>query len=567
MGAVLDHRVYRAAFLPALVALFVLAFSLSDPGAPRTTRLAPDAFDAGRTFGSNDPPPRNSLRELVAAFPSRRAGSSGDAGLADRVARAFTVTGFAGPSGVRRDAFVGETPDGPTDLEDVVAVRQGLSSRSIVVLAHRDARRGPAAAELSGTAVLLELARLLADRDLRKTVVLASVSGGTGGFAGAARAVKAAPGPVDAVLVLGDLASARVRRPFVVPWSNGRDPAPWSLSRTAESALRKELTGNPGRQRASAQWLRRAFPVTLSEQGVIGGQGLPAVLISASGELRPAATAAVSERRLRRFGRGVLRTLTASLEAGGVEADGPAGGVAGAFEDADGIVALKRLVPEWAIRLLVGTLLLPALLTAFDAFFRARRRGLPVGRWLAWAASFALVGLLAWAWARALDLTGLVHALPVPAAQGTVPLTSGGIIAMVTVAVVLAGGAFGLRPLLLRRIGPRGDASAGGAAAATGLAFTVLVACVWVRNPYAAGVLLPAAHAWLLVSAPESRAPRPVAWLAVLAGLLLPLFVVLYYAQAWELGPAEAVWSAFGLVAGGVLDAVSYTHLTLPTKA
>ena len=30
----LDHRVYRAAFLPALVAVFVLAFSLTDPPKP-----------------------------------------------------------------------------------------------------------------------------------------------------------------------------------------------------------------------------------------------------------------------------------------------------------------------------------------------------------------------------------------------------------------------------------------------------------------------------------------------------------------------------------------------------
>ena len=40
------------------------------------------------------------------------------------------------------------------------------------------------------------------------------------------------------------------------------------------------------------------------------------------------------------------------------------------------------MLPDWAVRLLVGTLLLPALLTAIDAFFGARRRRLPVARWL-----------------------------------------------------------------------------------------------------------------------------------------------------------------------------------------
>ena len=43
----LDVRVYRAAFLPALIALFVAAFSLQDRPAPTTTGLSADAFDSG----------------------------------------------------------------------------------------------------------------------------------------------------------------------------------------------------------------------------------------------------------------------------------------------------------------------------------------------------------------------------------------------------------------------------------------------------------------------------------------------------------------------------------------
>src|SRR5689334_19767916 len=66
---VLDHRVYRAAFVPALVALFIVAFSLTDPAAPRTTFLAPDAFEGQSAYGAADPPPRDSLRELTQAFP------------------------------------------------------------------------------------------------------------------------------------------------------------------------------------------------------------------------------------------------------------------------------------------------------------------------------------------------------------------------------------------------------------------------------------------------------------------------------------------------------------------
>ncbi|HEX5781906.1 MAG TPA: hypothetical protein VFX80_08290, partial [Solirubrobacteraceae bacterium] len=82
----LDVRVYRAAFLPALIAIFVAAFSLADRPTPTTTGLSADAFDSGSAFGDRVRPRRNSLNELAAAFPRRAAGSDGDARLADRVA-------------------------------------------------------------------------------------------------------------------------------------------------------------------------------------------------------------------------------------------------------------------------------------------------------------------------------------------------------------------------------------------------------------------------------------------------------------------------------------------------
>ena len=42
-------------------------------------------------------------------------------------------------------------------------------------------------AELSGTAALLELARVFAARETKRTIVLVSTSGGSGGDAGAAQ--------------------------------------------------------------------------------------------------------------------------------------------------------------------------------------------------------------------------------------------------------------------------------------------------------------------------------------------------------------------------------------------
>ena len=37
---------------------------------------------------------------------------------------------------------------------------------------------------------------------------------------------------------------------------------------------------------------------------------------------------------------------------------------------------MRNVLPDWAVRMLIGTLLLPALLAALDGWFRARRRHL-----------------------------------------------------------------------------------------------------------------------------------------------------------------------------------------------
>ena len=269
----LDVRVYRAAFLPALIAVFVAAFSLADRPVPTTTGLSADAFDASTAFGDTSRPQRNSLNELARTFPNREAGSTGDARLADRVAETFEQK----ERGTRRPAFEvsrSSTQWDGANLETVVGVRPGLSNRRIVVVAHRDARGHPGRAELSGTAALLELARLYRQRELRKTLVLVSTSGATTGFAGArAWARDAAAGssasPVDAVLVLGDMAGRRIRKPWVVPWTGGGSPAPLALQRTVESALRAEVSAEPGR----VPRLRPVDPARAAADDLRAGRG------------------------------------------------------------------------------------------------------------------------------------------------------------------------------------------------------------------------------------------------------------------------------------------------------
>src|SRR5690349_25077876 len=74
----LDARIYRAALVPVLLAAIVCAFSLGDQPPAIGTTLAPDAFSGARAM--------RELQALSSAYPDRRPGGPGDAGLARRVA-------------------------------------------------------------------------------------------------------------------------------------------------------------------------------------------------------------------------------------------------------------------------------------------------------------------------------------------------------------------------------------------------------------------------------------------------------------------------------------------------
>ncbi len=525
----LDPRIYRAAVVPALLALIVAAFSIESPPRALPAGLPPDSFSGPRASAG--------LRELAAAFPSRAPGSGGDRRLAARVRSALADTGFD----VRVRSFSARTARGWQRLQTVVGQRTGLSSRQIVVVAHRDALSRPALAQLSGTAGLLELARVFQGRTLHKTLVLVSTSGGSGGAAGAAETARHLEGPVDAVVVLGDLAGGRVRRPIVVPWSNGEGIAPPELPATMDAAVRLETVLAPGDPGVLSQFARLAFPVTVGEQGELAARGLPAALLSVSGERGPAPGDPVSPERFAAFGRAALRTITA-LDARDTAPRAPRAE----------LVAAGKLLPGWAVRLLVGALILPALLAAVDGFARMRRRRRPVGVWVVWVLAGAIPFLAAAGFAWLLSVVGLMPTPPpAPAPVGAVPLGAAAAAAITVVALVAVVGWVALRPLVLRAAGVRGDPSSPGAAAALALVLVAVVGLAWLFNPFAAALLLGALHGWMLLVAPEVRVRRSVA-LGLVALSLAPLaLVVLYYGLALGAGPLALAWNWLLIAVGG----------------
>ena len=283
----LNGRLYRAAFVPFLFALGIAAFSLGSQPPPLTSTLAPDAFEGAPAFAE--------LQSLAHQFPRRRPGSRGDGRLARYVAGALEGLGGTAGGGfaVHTFHFRAQTIEGERSLSTVVAQRPGSTSATpIVIVAHRDAAAPGSVAELSGTAALLELARVFAARETKRTIVLVSTSGGSGGDAGAAQLASELSqvglhGPLDAAVVLGDLAGARARRPFVVPFSDALGSAPLELQRTLAGAIAQDVGTDPGAPSTLGQLAHLAVPLTVGEQGVLNAAGIPAVLVQVSGERGP----------------------------------------------------------------------------------------------------------------------------------------------------------------------------------------------------------------------------------------------------------------------------------------
>jgi hypothetical protein len=538
----LSGRLYRAAFVPFVIALGVAAFSLGSRPQPATTTLAPDAFDGAQAYAE--------LQQLAARFPDRRPGSSGDRALA-----AYVVSTIEGLGGTAAGGFTvhvrhleGQTIEGSRRLTTVVAVRPGSTGAPpIVLVAHRDAAAHGSAAELSGTASLLQLARVFAARETKRAIVLVSTSGGSGGDAGAAalpQTLESAGvhGPFDAAIVLGDLAGAELRRPLVAPYSDGLGSAPLALQRTVSAAIEQESGWDPGGPSTLGQLAHLSFPVAVGEQGVLDAQGLPAVLVGAGGE-RFWANSRTSPERLEELGRGVLNAVDAL--------DGSPDLLP---ELQTGLVLHGRTMPAWALRLLLGTLLLPPLLAGVDGLARLRRRRRHVGRWSLWTLSCALPFLCCAVFCWLLGAVGILSAAPsVPAPGGALPLDGSTLTALVAVALTFAL-AWLLWAALMRRLGivsPARNPDPDVAGLPVQLTLTGVAVAAWIGNPYTALLAIPAVHLWLLLASPELRPRRSLALLLLALGLAPLALLLAFYARQLGLGPGELAWSAVLLLAAG----------------
>ncbi len=535
VGPMFDGRIYRAAFVPFMFVLAIVGFSLFGQATPLDSTLAPDAFNGPRAFAG--------LQMLVKRFPDRRPGSAGDDELAAHIATQLRGLGNGFQVSTRR--IQAATIEGTRTLTTVIAERPGSTALSpIAIIAHRDAPESGSAAQLSGTAALLELARVFSESETRRTIVLVSTSGGSGGYAGAADFAKHDSQSPDAVIVLGDLAGSVVHKPFVLPFSSKPRIAPEALQRTLDGAISQDVGTDPGVPGLASQLAHLALPLSTGEEAPLNSAGTPAVLVQVSGERGPTATERVSANRLQNFGKAVLSSIYALDEAPNI-----------APSFAAHVSLGRKLLPGWAVRLLALALLLPPLLVAVDALARLRRRREPVRRWLLWTLSGALPFLASALFAILLGALGIVVA---PAGQLSADALSadGSVVEATLATAFVLGLALLAWPALARRLALPLRPSADGAALAVLLVLLAVASLAWIFNPFACLLLVPALHLWLVALGPGRRPDpwaRASAYGAIALGALPLLLPAIAYARELGLGVGGLAESAVLALAGGRL--------------
>jgi hypothetical protein len=531
-------RLYRGTWLLVGIPLLVAAFSVHKPAPLPTPQPAlPASFDR---FAAVE-----LASELARLYPDRVPGTAGAAGAAEWVREQLSPYDLR----VVSDRFRADVPGiGERTLENQLVTVPGRSPDEIVVMSHRDDDgTGPGANNnASGIAALIQLARSYGSSigaravGPQHTLVFVATDGGAFGALGARRFAETHRGRVVAAIDLAALAGNGSPR-LVLAGNEPRLASPGLVETAAQRVL--EQTGTrPAHPGALFQLVDLAFPYTLYEQGPLLAHGIPALTLTSGGERPPAAFVDRPDQldglRLAQLGRSAQQLLR-WLDFGAELAPGTSRYV----------YFGPRILPGWAIELVLLAALLPFLLAAVDLFALCRRRHIPLAPALRSYRSRAAL----WLWVAAVfELFALMGVWPgapsVPLPPDAAPVTHwpiGGLLGLLALA--------GLGWLVVRaRLVPRRPVSAteelAGTTAAL-LALAVVGLLVVATNPFALLFLLPSLHAWLWL--PHARTQPMWVRVAVLAaGLLGPLLLGASLALRYHLG-FDSPWYLAELTAIG----------------
>ncbi|MGH2961881.1 MAG: M28 family peptidase [Solirubrobacterales bacterium] len=526
-----DQRLYRGAFAPALVAAIVLLFSLQPVPEPLEAPVSLGSFDGDGAAAS--------ARDIAGTAPERTPGSPGDAETADLVTEGFTEIEGAE---VSEQSFSSRFDGEDVELRNVIATLPGESERRLVVLASRDSAVGVGAAtSAAATAALVELAQTFGVASHRKTLVFVSTAAGSDGAAGVREFAGSYPERdlIDAALVVSQPGAASPEPPFVIPWSTGPQSTAIELTRTAAATVSAEL-GEPARLEGTfGQLLRLALPIGLGEQGPLIEDGIDAVAISSAGERQLApeddSLVSLSETTLGELGQAAQTTILALDALPGRPEHGP-----GAY-----IALGDNLIPGWTIAMLSFVLLLPGVVAAIDGFARARRRGLVRPLDLGWVVGRSLPFVGALLLAYLLALVGLLPSPRFPFDPGRFGIDWRAVLVSVLLIAGLAGAWAAVRPFAVPR---RGDPQ--GLIAATGVVMCAGALVTWLLNPYLALFAVPVAHIWIAATVSDPRRRLGLSVAAVCVSLIPGIVALIWLGDRLEVGVA-APWQALLMVADG----------------
>src|SRR5262245_4809885 len=428
----IDLRLYRYALLAVPVVALIAMFSLQDVPRDLPSGIPPDAFDPGSAVPL--------AKELGTAAPYPTPGSAADERMAERVKGNFSAIDGAT---VAEQRFDGSFDGHDVHLRNLIATLPGASHRQVALIASRDVAQGSGATtSAAATAAMLEIADSFSGTAHQKTLVFVSSDGGSIGALGAKRFIRdySDKGLLDAAIVLSQPALSNPTAPLVIPWSTGPQSTASQLAETANSITSKELATPAGDEGPNGDLFRLALPAGLGEQGPLIEAGLPAVRLSADGELPVEPGRDVPESfdndTFARFGRDALSlVLTLDASPGAVE-QGPEGyiGLAG------------NLMPGWTVALLALSLLLPAGLAAGSGLAAAARSPIEAVRGGVWTLLRALPFLAALVVILFTALVGLLPSPEFPFDPRIEGLGTGGTVAVLLAFLLYCAIPFFLRP-------------------------------------------------------------------------------------------------------------------------
>ena len=533
----LNTRIYRTAFVPALAAIAVLMFSLEPLPAPLDEPISTPEFDSGDAT--------RLARAIAAQTPDRTPGSPGDAEVADLVEQRFKEVdgGLVG-----RQTVESQLDGEDVSSENVVLTIPGESEEAVLLVAARDTLEGAGeATSAAATATLLTIVEAIGNSRHERTLVLASTSASGDGAVGVRQLVDGLelPGEVVAAVVVSQ-PGVKVREPPFVFAGRARDEAvPAVLIETAEAIATQQFGEDAAPGGAWTAYARLAVPFGVGQASALAAEGLPAVTVSGGGERPPTsaeADAGVAGETLFMSGTTALDLLLTLEGSDRPVARGP-----------DEYVPLgSNLIPGWAFKVLALTLLFPSLLTAIDVWVRDRRRNpRPARRTIGWTLERILVPLAALLAAYVLALTGLIPGPSFPYDPASV---EAGISVPVAFAIML--GAALLVTVLIRPMRTPLDSEPQTLAAAAGILGCLALLGLWFGNPYMTLLLAPTAHVWLLPArASGPPKPRRIALVALLA-LVPATAAVAAVGFALDLG-VETPWHLILMLADGHIGVVS----------